>query len=251
MEHMAENQDPTKTPEYLTWMEDVSRQAQEIRKGKESMALVRDANYLQATEFWAWKQKIRKDLAAAGIKVAENFKIEQVNKKLAAVRGFPPLDYNPLDIGAVRAKKRPAGKNPRTGNNIEKPPKNQEASPKLKNPARREQRVVPVPVESPNPVHSKEHVQSPRNLQEVYSAAVKTKKTDNGYSLVDLSTVAIPSEWKVQRYYRNVSHTSDMRLFIEKLTGIITLLESSPHPGNHQRTIAAHKAKLLEIKKYY
>lgn len=239
------------------------------------MTLIQDIDPQDTPEMNAWREKIKKDLAAAGVHVEANFKMESVTKK-TKVYGFPSIDHDPrrdtdrpkdmrMDLnpdGSPVIKReyfrgRPAKKK------ASKPtPKPKEPVKKVTPPAKRPYTPPEIVVVLPDQetlismVTLREEQGDetkkplPKTLQDVYKDAVISGKPTDGYLKMDLTAVRFPAEWRIPRENRGVVAVGAMREFKEKLEANIKMMETSSSKKMFVRTIEAYKRKLAELLSY-
>ena len=219
----------------------------------------------QTPEYKAWKDQIRKDLEKAGVWMGKISKIETPSKAPRPY-GFPPIDYNPIDLNKkkesepslVMMPKRAAHMNPsflrkqkESGILGAREVRSPQAPAEVKRPIPRN--TVPLSESEDIAIlnsRNKEEKVQPTNLSEVYKSAAISSKKGDGYTRLNLAAAEIPDEWRNHKWHRSAVVTSQMKEFVANIEANIKLMESSPYKDKYTRTIAAYKAKSAEVKRY-
>lgn len=243
------------------------------------MPLIQDADPQNTPEMNAWREKIKKDLAAAGVNVKDDFKMEAVPKN-NKVYGFPSINHDPrrdtekrhderiqLNPDSILYSKREyyRGRSAKKKHTKAPPPPKaptKAQAPKtqpVKRPYPPPEVLVPIPdqetlisaINQREEQNSEKRTPLPKTIQDVYQDAIVSSTPSNGYLRMDLSTVRLPAEWRIPRENRGVIAIRDMREFKEKLEASIKSMEASTSRKMFTNTIEAYKRKLAELLKYY
>lgn len=237
------------------------------------MTPIKDSDLQNTPEMNAWREKIKKDLAAAGVRVGDNFKMEAVSKK-NKVYGFPSIDHDPRKDADkqqdMRVNLNPDGAPVKREYYRGRSAKKKGAKPAPKPPVKKAPPPVRRPYAPPEIVVVLPEQETliakvaqsddygvapkkplPKTIQDVYQDAVISGKPTDGYLKMDLTAVRFPAEWRIPKENRSVIAIGAMREFREKLESNIKTMEASTSRKMFTKTIEAYKRKLEELLRYY